>query len=435
MTDKLAGILAVAFGICVAAALVVVGADLARASQTGPRWRRRLVEAGLLALAALGLPAALAQGPEAGQPATERPAARRERPDLSQLEPWHQAAAIWRRAEDVASGARGPYPFDEKGKARLLDDLARAGRIVDDLLAGGLLNEPETGLLKADLAVLVRGVEAKRPTELREATCYRPMAVIPARDSLERLEARLPMLEKLAASDKVSPEVIFRALDTLEGDLNVLASEDMAGGLASEQRAHALDVREQAAKQLQVIRQRLRGDAVRLEDTRDWATIVGAWREAGPLAETRTGTSAEQGSAQAKLLAARTAAERLAAGGLIRWAEGELLVIELERISAELSGVPPHAAHKSLETLSSCQRPLERLVQQGRANPLVLGLISKWIEADLKTLSDKLLSDQAALKALKDEERERAEQVCANIKGTLERIRGGLKAGQQTGTE
>ena len=446
MTDKLAGVLAVAFGICVAAALVVVGADLASASQTGPRWRRRLLEAGLLALAALGLPAALAQGPEAKQPAAERPAARQERPDLSQLDPWHQVAATWREAEDVASGARGPYPFDEKGKARMLDDLARTGRIVDDLLAAGLLNEPETGLLKADLAVLVRGVEAKRPTQMRQGTCYRPMALMPARDSLDRLEARLPMLEKLAASEKVSPEVVFRALDTLEGDLAVLAGEDERGGLAPEQRAHALDVREQAAKQLEVVRQRLRGDAVQLEDARGWATIVEAWKEAGRVAETRTGMSAELQSAGEKLVAARTAAERLAASGLIRWAEGELLWIQAERLGYEIElqwpfpgdaegrhYVPPKMigpARKSLDTLSSCQRPLERLAQQGGASPLVLNLISKLIEADLKTLSDKTLSDEAVPKARKSDEHERAVQVCANIEQALARIRDGLKAGQ-----
>ncbi|HNW92119.1 MAG TPA: hypothetical protein PKM88_04325 [bacterium] len=55
MIDRTTGLLITATGVLLVAALLMLGVDLRRAAQTGPRWRRRLVAAGLALLAALGV--------------------------------------------------------------------------------------------------------------------------------------------------------------------------------------------------------------------------------------------------------------------------------------------------------------------------------------------------------------------------------------------
>jgi len=58
MPHRIAGFAWVALGllgVIVLGALIVMGADTDRAARTGPRWKRRLITAGLVLLAALGV--------------------------------------------------------------------------------------------------------------------------------------------------------------------------------------------------------------------------------------------------------------------------------------------------------------------------------------------------------------------------------------------
>ena len=51
----------------------------------------------------------------------------------------------------------------------------------------GLLSRPEAGLLEKELALLTGRVQAMRPTEMRMATCYEPMAFTPGSYSAARI--------------------------------------------------------------------------------------------------------------------------------------------------------------------------------------------------------------------------------------------------------
>lgn len=55
MLDRTTGLLLTIGGTLLVALLLVVGVDIHRAAQTGPRWRRRLVGAGIMLLATLGM--------------------------------------------------------------------------------------------------------------------------------------------------------------------------------------------------------------------------------------------------------------------------------------------------------------------------------------------------------------------------------------------
>jgi hypothetical protein len=141
---------------------------------------------------------------------------------------WQKVQGIWREAAAIAGA--GDYPFDEAGQRRLFADLEESRTLVQGLAARGLLTESEAGLLQEDVDELVGLVGSKRPTELRMATCYEPMPYTPVRDTLTRLEGRLPLLEKLAVDETLHPEVVRRVLARVEEDLELLESEEWLAG-------------------------------------------------------------------------------------------------------------------------------------------------------------------------------------------------------------
>jgi hypothetical protein len=270
----------VAAGFVLALVLIIVGADLVAASQRGPRWKRRMLGAGLVLLAALGMTPATTARAAAATPATvpAQPASAQEALAGDPL--WKRILAAWQEAEAVASGKRGDYPFDEKGKASLLASLETTDADLKLLRDKNLLTEPEAALLREDLTALAGGVEAKRPTELRNATCYEPVAIpIPVAQSAGRLAARLPLLKSLATGATIHPEAARVALATLEADVKLL---DEPGALDKikipESRVQARQSRDAARSALDGIRLRLAPE-VALEETPQWKNLLALARD------------------------------------------------------------------------------------------------------------------------------------------------------------
>ena len=142
---------------------------------------------------------------------------------LQESATWQRLTKVWSEAEEVAAGRRGAYPFDAAGKKAMLEALARAGNDVEALARQGLVTSPEASLLAKDLQRLTLGVQAKRPTEMQMATCYRPMMLRPGRESLRRLSERLPLLERMASAKVVHREVLARVASQMQRDLDTLA--------------------------------------------------------------------------------------------------------------------------------------------------------------------------------------------------------------------
>lgn len=218
-------------GILAVLLLIVLRADLRRHCTVGPRWKRRLVGAGLLLLGSMGFGADLGctkkdqPGPtpkvkiDSTKPETdpvEKPAATPARQDQV-AEPWKSIAATTRQAREVASGKKGTHPFDRAGKEKLLAALDAAIKQVGGLATSGQINAGEAGLWQADLKLLRHRVGEFRPTEMKTTSCYEPMPmIIPARQSMARLKARLPLLEKMSAADKLHPKVALKVLVQIE---------------------------------------------------------------------------------------------------------------------------------------------------------------------------------------------------------------------------
>ena len=246
-------------GVATIIMLLAARADLAEHARSGPRWKRRLVAAGVLLLATLGLAPALGTGcssqngsasppetpttsdpagpdtvtPLAASPDTTAPPSKVAPLESSRL--WKQIAETMAEAEEIAAGKRGSHPFNERGKERLLAALKTAGENADALQAQALLGPGEAALVKLDLLRLAGKVSEFRPTEMEGATCYQRRVIPPpAKLSMHRLNQRLPLLEKMAANETLHPVAITKALDKIHADVELLENEEQLSQLAGD---------------------------------------------------------------------------------------------------------------------------------------------------------------------------------------------------------
>jgi hypothetical protein len=208
-----------------------------------PRSPRRLIATGLALLAGTGgaqTQASVADAPS--QPAATAQVKLQGRrlvaaAALAQTAEWQRIAAAWAEAVATADRKRGDYPFDEPGKKRVLDALTTAGAEVVRLRKAGWLDAPEEELLRTALARLAAEVAKFRTSEARGATCYKPVPPPPPRAAIERLAARVPLLEKVAARGQLQPDVVERILRSVDQDLE--EAREALGDLQGAQAASA----------------------------------------------------------------------------------------------------------------------------------------------------------------------------------------------------
>ncbi|MFH2010862.1 MAG: hypothetical protein ABI333_29955 [bacterium] len=279
-------------GLLAVLALVLVKADPDRHAQTGPRWKQRLLTAGLVLLAAFGIGPACksstSQKPTASSStgmgastsaATAHPATKPQPPYAATAE-WKQIRAALEEAEQIAAGKRGSYPFDEKGQRRILAAIVTAGTNADALATRGLLDASEAGLLRKELSLLSSKVREFRPTEMRTATCYEPMPrILAAEVSLKRLRDRLPLLQKMATAQRLHPQVVRKALVRIEADLKVLETPARLQELGAVRRADAQKLSRQVNEQLKAIKIKLlpvqpAGPKSTLEKDARWQAVI-----------------------------------------------------------------------------------------------------------------------------------------------------------------
>ena len=433
MPQRAAGLVIALLGVLALAILLLVGADVYRAARGGPRWKRRLLGAGLLVLASLGfLPATSAaaeEKPKAVAPADEAGP----HVNLDQRTDWQGIVEAWRDAAPVADGRRGAYPFNEAQKKGLLVRLAGVDGRIDTLLRDGLLSEAEGGLLKSELCRLVEGVEDKRPVEMRGATCYWPMTTAPAHYSLKRLQERLPLLEKMAVARAVKSEVVAKALGTVEDDLEILGNAKEIEPLKEAERAEAKKIRDAGQAALAKIQAAARGTDTSLAQSSAWRAVTDGMAAVAPLAQSGKSTEQERQAADGQLKAAEAAADKLTAEGLLAWPEAEILKAEMQKLRGEMVRNPPTdtklvcygaaqfhpPAQQSIERLTDRLPLLQKMIASGKITPEVLARVLPTIEADVKTLSDeKALGqlDKDRQAEARSSLRPRAEEILKQVK-------------------
>jgi hypothetical protein len=421
-------------GLLIVVGLLLVGSDPHRAARTGPRWRRRIVAAALLLLGLLGIGPGLVPGVQtvdAAAPTSVSPSVA-----FGQTAEWKALVATWRTASEVASGVHGAYPFTAAGKARLLAQIEQGKTQVVELRDAGALTAAESDLLISDLDILARGVNAKRSVDMKLATCYEPMMVVPSRDAMKRLAGRLPLLKKIAAADALNVTVLGKVLETVEVDLVTLSRDGALDALTAQERVRADELRKGAATVRQAIANRVRGDAESLDEAPEWKNVTAAWKLAAPLAKSGKSTNAQRLAADAQLKAARTAATKLAVAGLLTTAEAGLLHSEADRLREGIYRNPPtdcqvmcydmmfiDPAQTSLKRLSVRLPLLQRLAAGGKVSKAAIARVLPSVEADAK-----LLGDAERLTRLSDDERQRVEVVRRQAAEALATIRKVLAA-------
>lgn len=222
-------VLAVA-GLLLVLVLLVLGRDALRVGAPGPRWRRRLVAAGLGLLGALGLAAPLSVL-AADPPGVEHAAGLEAHPR------WKRLQELAREAEEIAGGARGDYPFSAAQRQELWGRFGAAGGDLGALVVAGVLERAEAELFGQWLQALQGRVARLRTTEAREATCYKPVPVFTRAQEAEaaarRLERRLPLVRELVAAKTLHPRVLAKIVQLVEADRAALAA---APALSADQR-------------------------------------------------------------------------------------------------------------------------------------------------------------------------------------------------------
>jgi hypothetical protein len=172
---------------------------------------------------------------------------------------WKKIAAAWSQAQDIAAGKKGDYPFNQKEKDDLLKALKDAGEDAESLCRKGLMTKQEAKLMQGELDYLQYEVGKKRPTEMMNATCYKPMSTsMIAGESVERLEKRVPLLASLIKEGTITSEVAEKVVSTVEIDIGELENEYMLNSLQEKERARAQKIIGKLKTQIAKIRARLR---------------------------------------------------------------------------------------------------------------------------------------------------------------------------------
>ena len=130
--------------------------------------------------------------------------------------------------------------------------LAATGKAIIALAAAHKLTDEEAKLLQQEAVKLRADIYRNPPTDCR-VTCYLMAWNPPARQSLERINQRLPLLQKNAAA--LQGDVLDKILPTLEADLKILGDEKELRHLPEAEREKARTLREQAAETIKKIRQ------------------------------------------------------------------------------------------------------------------------------------------------------------------------------------
>lgn len=275
-------------------------------------------------------------------------------------------------------------------------------------------------------------------------TCYTPGALPAAQETALSLRERATILDEFAAAETLDRETTLIVLETIEDKLAILSNEAALAELSPDERAKAEALRDEVRAKIEAIRKKLgpapqdKPELQGLEATDEWQTVIAAWREIAPLAETHKSTSAQRVAAKANLDAARGAITKLVDAGELSRPEAALLASEADRLQKEMYRDPPTDSHvrcysrmmvvparNSLARIAKRLPLLERLATSSDIHAAALAKVLPSIEADLTTL----VSD-AELKHLRPAERTRAETLAREMAKALAELKALVEDGE-----
>ena len=247
MDYRVYSIFAGLIGLVILFALIVAGKNITAQKKTGSRWKRRFLAAGLSLLSALGLgSSARAAEPEQEamphEPASEKTAnpvgrmgfMNTENPNHIMIKTLHASSSSTRdktrRWSIVREGYRAVAALAVKSsqstgaqRLRAKGKMDKAREMVAMMVKEKELTQAESEILLSEFERVERAMYREPPSDFR-GRCYRRALFNPERDSLSRLEKRLPILTRLVASGKIKREVRDKVLESFERDIETLAA-------------------------------------------------------------------------------------------------------------------------------------------------------------------------------------------------------------------
>ena len=303
-------------GLIAVAGVVLAGIDAARAAGRGPAWKRRLLGAGLVLLAALGFSSCSKSEPTASpnRPSAEKPAGAA----LEETPEWKAILDAWKFVTPLAESRKST-----EAQRKVVEEKVVAVKSAGEkLAAAGLITAAEAQLLHAEIANLRAMILRDPPTDC-QFTCYDMMTVSPAKESLDRLTARLPLLRQLAEGGVVHPGVIAKILPTVEQDIQRLAEAKTSEDVRAEAEARVKEIRALLA----------RPSGASLDETPEWHALSAAWAESSEVASGKRGAYPFDEAGKKTLLDALAKADadlaKLEAAGLLGEPESAFLKSEL----------------------------------------------------------------------------------------------------------
>ena len=177
--------------------------------------------------------------------------------DINSSAHWKKFSKTWQEAEDIAVGRLGDFPFNRKGKARMLDAIAMCATHIDALESDTTINAAEAAMLRKDTDRLARAVEEKRTIEQADEPKTRTTIKVPAMASMIMLRERLGLLGQLAQANRLHSDVIEMILIPIERDMKTLNNSTMLSQLAVSLRGEATELRQQGREHIEQIKLRM----------------------------------------------------------------------------------------------------------------------------------------------------------------------------------
>jgi hypothetical protein len=424
MPQRTAQILWALLGAVAVLLILVCGVNVYRWARTGPRWRRRLVTAGLFLLAAFGLGDFVIRDSVAeAQPVVTKPAAT----PLVETAQWKKITHAWQLTAPFAATGKSTVAERKQVDEALKD----ARTAIGDLLKQGRIIQAEADLLNKD-ADRVRGEVYRNPPTDRRITCYKRMYITPAGVSLRRINQRLPMLKALTESGRITPEVTARVLPSIESDLAVLANSDEVKKLRPAEQPKAAAAHKVAAELVAKLKPQA---ASPLAETAEWKKVVALWQTAAPIATSGKSTTAQRKEFNVVKKEALAALAVLAKNGSLTESEANLLKLNAANLHNQVYRNPPTDSramcydmmvlppvHQSYMRVSKRLPLLKKALQENRLAPEVVARILPTLEADLSVLASE---DQ--LKQIQGEQRDKARAAGAEAGALLERLQARMK--------
>jgi len=200
---------------------------------------------------------------------------------------WRVLSETWRDAQALTIWWADKYLFNRFGAARLVGRLADSIWDVERLRRSGLLSDAEAGLLSSDLKLFIQAAEHQTPWEEPESTAHTPSFPL-YKDRWPVFGKRVSLLEELADSPELRPEIVGKIIYSLEADIESHSMWPHVRKTSPAEKKQIDEAKESARKLIDKMRKRLAGSGSSLLDSAEWRRMAETFSIAAEAANAGT---------------------------------------------------------------------------------------------------------------------------------------------------